>query len=338
MSELTSDEVLERLREVPYPGSGRDIVSKGFVKDVAVNGSTVFVRFVPNTTNATKVAAMEGGVRDVLYGAGFAVVQLVTEAPYDDDSMVLGVGSMNPLQAEMLEDGVEPQPDVLLGDLGRSAAGRRGRSGAAAGGGNERSSAAEGSPAEPQGASEAAYDGPLKVMQWEIDPTDAEAESVQRAVNLDGWEFRVWWQVHAGGELLYTSLQALREDWVDLAGVARRHPVGRTEAVNLVYDRVRDAVVAIYGTVRDFRPFVEAFRLAYAAQYDGLADGGTHATSYGPGNENGPGLSYETEEDEHCDGGPGCTCSDNAGAPHTAEEGALNVARAAPAGDAEVRR
>ena len=274
MNELTSEEVFERLREVPYPGFGRDIVAKGFVKEVTVNGATVFVRFVPNTTNADKVVTMEGGIRDVLYGAGFADVQVETEAPYDDNSMVLGTGSMNPLQAEMLEDGVEPQPDVLLGDLGRAAASQRGSAAQqpAASGGNERPEAADGSLAEPQGASEPSYHGPLKVMQWEIDPTDLEAESVQRAVNLDGWEFRVWWQVHAGGELLYTSLQALREDWVDLAGVARRHPVGRTEAVNLVYDRARDGVVAIYGTVRDFRPFVEAFRLAYAAQYGGAAD------------------------------------------------------------------
>ena len=46
-------------------------------------------------------------------------------------------------------------------------------------------------------------------------------------------------------------------------GAARLHPVGRTEAVNLVYDATRGAVVAIYGTVRDFRPFVEAFRRGY---------------------------------------------------------------------------
>ncbi len=325
MNELTSQEVIERLREVPYPGFGRDIVSKGFVKDVTVNGSTVFVRFIPNTTNAVKVVTMEGGIRDVLYGAGFADVQVETEAPYDDNSMVLGTGSMNPLQAEMLEDGVEPQPDVLLGDIGRSAGSQGARGGPkqpAAGSGNDHASDADGSLAEPQGASEPSYQGPLQVFQWQIDPTDLEAESVQRAVQLDGWEFRVWWQVHAGGELLYTSLQALREDWVDLAGVARRHPVGRTEAVNLVYDRARDGVVAIYGTVRDFRPFVEAFRLAYAAQYDGQADGGLDPTSYGPGNENGPGLSYETEEDEHCDGGPGCTCSHDA----------------APAVEAEVNR
>ncbi len=39
--------------------------------------------------------------------------------------------------------------------------------------------------------------------------------------------------------------------------------MGRSEAVNLVYDMDREAVVAVYGTVRDFRPFVDAFRRGY---------------------------------------------------------------------------
>lgn len=371
MTDLTSAEVLERLRAVPYPGTSRNIVGAGFVKDVTVDGSTVMVRFAPNTTNADKVAAMEGGIRDVLYGASFALVEVETEAPYDDSSMILGTGSMNPLQAEMLEDGVDPQPDVLLGDLGRSnrarlepqgSVGQPGRAG--------QGTDVDDEPAEPQGASDPTYDGPLRVLQWEIDPHDLQAESVQRAVTLDGWEFRLWWQVHEGGELLYTSLQALREDWVDLGGVARSHPVGRTEAVNLVYDRSRDAVVAVYGTVRDFRPFVEAFRLAYAAQYGGLAAGGANVTSYGRGSEYGPGLSYEPSYEDGCDGGPGCTCSDdasvqpqvyeaghtdetagdsccggeggcgcsaNASASSLAEMDVMDVVRAAPAGEAEVR-
>lgn len=278
MTGITSNEVRELLRNVPYPGTSRNIVSAGFVKGVSVDGSTAVVTFTPNTTNAVKVGAMEDGIRDVLYGASFSLVEVRTEAPYDDRSMLLGVGSMNPLQAEMLEDGVEPQPDVLLGDIGLSGK-RFGPDGRAAGreasgaGSRPAEGVAPAAPDEPLGPQEPDYTGPLAVYQWEIDPHDAAAESVQRAVNNDGWEFRVWWQVHRGGELLYTSLQALREDWVDHAGIARRHPVGRTEAVNLVFDRVRGGIVAIYGTVRDFRPFVEAFRLAYEAEYSGAPAG-----------------------------------------------------------------
>jgi hypothetical protein len=59
-------------------------------------------------------------------------------------------------------------------------------------------------------------------------------------------------------------MQAMKEDWVDHDNNAVPHPIGRSEAVNLVYDVSRSAVVAIYGTVRDFRPFVKAFGLAYA--------------------------------------------------------------------------
>jgi len=54
--------------------------------------------------------------------------------------------------------------------------------------------------------------------------------------------------------------------WIYYNGEARPNPAGRTEGVNLVYDRRRAGVVAIYGTVKDFRPFVEAFRRAYQGE------------------------------------------------------------------------
>lgn len=274
MNDPAPHDVRELLRQVPYPGTTRNIVSAGFVRGAFVDGVAVTVKFMPNSTDATKVAAMEDGIKDVLHGAGFTLVRVDTEAPFDDASMLLGTGSMNPLQAELLEDGVDPQPDVLLGDLRRFAQAReepeadepRWRRDA-----RHQRDAPE-APDEHEVYDEhgeyedSTYDGPLRVLQWEIDPTDAHAPPVQRFVNQGGWEFRVWWQRHRGGELFYASLQALREDWVDHSGIARRHPVGRTEAVNLVYDAPRGAVVAIYGTVRDFRPFVEAFRLAYGAE------------------------------------------------------------------------
>ena len=102
----------------------------------------------------------------------------------------------------------------------------------------------------------------LAVFQWDIDPHDPAAESGEMNIELGDWEFRVWWQIHPE-RLVYASIQAMRGDWVEHAGTARAHPVGRSEAVNLVYDRDRKAVVAIYGTVRDFRPFVDAFNRTY---------------------------------------------------------------------------
>ncbi len=107
-----------------------------------------------------------------------------------------------------------------------------------------------------------AYEGELPVHQWEIDPQDPEAKSGTANLAIDHWEYRVWWQVHPA-RLVYASIQAMREDWVEHAGAARSHPVGRSEAVNLVYDEDRKAVVAIYGTVQDFRPFVDAFYRGY---------------------------------------------------------------------------
>jgi hypothetical protein len=65
---------------------------------------------------------------------------------------------------------------------------------------------------------------------------------------------------------VYGSIQAMQDDTVEHGGAARPHPVGRSEAVNLVYDIDRKAVVAIYGTVQDFRPFVDAFYRGYVLQ------------------------------------------------------------------------
>ncbi len=106
------------------------------------------------------------------------------------------------------------------------------------------------------------YEGAVPVFQWEINPQDSDAKSGTAEITLNGWDFRVWWQVHGTG-LIYASIQAMLNDSVEHDGSARPHPVGRTEAVNLVYDEQRKGVVAIYGTVRDFRPFVDAFHSGY---------------------------------------------------------------------------
>lgn len=160
-----------------------------------------------------------------------------------------GPSAMTPLQAEMLEDGIMPQTDALHPSLRR-----------------------------PNIAEEAGYDGDgpdpftgpmalkegteLPVYQWEIDPADPTAESGVANISDGDWEFRVWWQVHPA-DLVYASIQAMREDWVEHGGQARANPAGRSEAVNLVYDIGRGGVVAVYGTVRDFRPFVDAFHKGF---------------------------------------------------------------------------
>ncbi len=106
------------------------------------------------------------------------------------------------------------------------------------------------------------YKGFLPVYQWDINPSKSSLEAGEANVDLDDWEFQLWWQIHPS-RLVYASIQAFQEDWVEHSGQARPHPVGRSEVVNIVYDLERKAVVAIYGTVMDFRPFVEAFRVGF---------------------------------------------------------------------------
>lgn len=254
MNQHTPDEVRELLRAVPFPGLHRDIVAFGFVRDIDVKGTAVTVTFAPNTTSEEKVQEMEEGIRQTLYQEGYVLVQVRTEPPFDDDAMLLGAGTMNPLQMELLEEGIEPQPDVF--------AGAQGSAGAPAG--PMPMEAQVPTPiAGPDGGPDESYQGPVPVFQWEVDPADETAPTGETAV-LDGdWEFRVWWQQRLERDLVYASMQAVRDDWATHEGHAREHPVGRTEAVNLVYDTRRCGVVAIYGTVRDFRPFVDAFCKAY---------------------------------------------------------------------------
>ena len=237
------------LRSVQYPGFQRDIVGAGFVKDIEVEGKRVTVHFAPDTRNQAKVERMEADIRDALGGAGcFERVEIQRHRPFADPSVLSG-GGMTPLQEEMLEDGVVPETDIV----GRAMQ----RPDLAPQAGYD-----EDGPQPLGGPRGDDYEGALPVFQWEIDPHDPGAKSGTANLTIGDWEFRVWWQVHPA-RLVYASMQAMREDWVEHAGAARSHPVGRSEAVNLVYDTERKAVVAIYGTVQDFRPFVDAFYRGY---------------------------------------------------------------------------
>lgn len=170
--------------------------------------------------------------------------------PFDIEPLPTGV--MTPLQAELLEDGIKPEPDILQISLPRADF--------APGAGYT-----EDGPPPLDGPVAETYTGSIPVYQWDINPHDSTFESAETDVTLDDWDFHLWWQIHPSG-LAYTSIQALREDLVSHGGAARQHPMGRSEAVNLVYDLKREAVVAIYGTVKDFRPFVEAFRIGFGIQ------------------------------------------------------------------------
>ena len=244
-----AERVRSLLRSVRHPGFKRDIVAAGFVKDIEAEGKRVTVHFAPNTRNQAKVEQMEKDIRDALGGAEcFERVEIQRHRPFADAG-VLSDGGQTPPQADMVEESGMPEPDIMERTMQRpDMAPQAGYD--------------EDGPAPLGGPRSNDYEGELPVFQWEIDPHDSSAKSGTANLAIGGWEFRVWWQVHPA-QLVYASIQAMREDWVEHAGAARSHPVGRSDGVNLVYDLDRKAVVAIYGTVQDFRPFVDAFYRCY---------------------------------------------------------------------------
>ncbi len=268
MSPMLPEQVRDLLRQVRFPGRSRDLISLGFVKSIAVEGSSIEVEITPDSINAEKVATMEREVHDLLREAHFETIAIHTEPPYDDDSLLLGGASINPLQVDLREYGLDPIPDPGHGgaphlkDLlaaGEDKAGKPAKS--------------KGPPTEPppdfeppniegpQGNADPTYEGPIPVFQWQVDPKSPETSTNKVKFSIGSWNYVVLWLSHAEQDLIYASIHA--RHWIYYNGEARPNPAGRTEGVNLVYDRQRAGVVAIYGTVKDFRPFVEAFRRAY---------------------------------------------------------------------------
>ncbi len=244
-----AERVRGSLRTVLLPGSQRNIVAAGFVKDIEIEDARVTVHFAPNTRNQTKVEQMEADIRDTLGDEGrFAQVEVRRHHPFADTGS-LSTGGMAPPLADRDDDGTAPNSGTATPDLRRpDMAPQAGYD--------------EDGPASMGGPRDDSYDGELPVLQWEIDPHDPEAKSGTANLSINDWEFRLWWQIHPS-RFVYCSIQAMREDRIEHDGEARTHPVGRSAAVNLVYDSELKAVVAIYGTVQDFRPFVDAFYRGY---------------------------------------------------------------------------
>lgn len=274
MPQMTPEEVKELLRQVPCPGRSRDVVALGFVKSIALQGTNIHVEFTPDTVNTEKVQRMEDGIRALLEQAEFENIEIEIEPPFDDNSMLLGGASVNPLQMDLGEYGIEPALDRIEGEGARAKnllspePPKEGHPAETADAGED---LADLPPEGPQGNSDPSYDGPLPVFQWQLDPDDPEGgEPTKVKLSIDSWNFVVWWLVHEGEDLIYANVHA--RHWIYYDGRARPNPAGRTEAVNLVYDARRGGVVAIYGTVKDFRPFVEAFRRAYGGETDAEAE------------------------------------------------------------------
>jgi ATP-binding protein involved in chromosome partitioning len=59
----TPQEILDRLRQVPYPGFSRDIVSFGLVRDIEVSSAGVTVHLAPSTAHQDVIEQIETAVR-----------------------------------------------------------------------------------------------------------------------------------------------------------------------------------------------------------------------------------------------------------------------------------
>ncbi len=79
----TPQDILDRLKKVPYPGFTRDIVSFGMVKDIEVSSSAVTVHLAPSTAQQDVLERIEEAVRVAVESmAGVpARVDIVRAAP-----------------------------------------------------------------------------------------------------------------------------------------------------------------------------------------------------------------------------------------------------------------
>jgi len=253
---ISLESLRKRLRNVPYPGFSNDIVSQGFVRDISVEDGVVTVSFAPNTRACDKVVAMTKNIREELSRVdGVREVHVRRVLPFEPDTVPSNGGTITPLQPGPSQDGIAPRPDAPRSDMKRIDLAPE------AGYGEH---GPERIPSPEQEIPQDRYEGWPPVYQWEMDPSDGSLRSGESHVVLGAWEYDVWWQTHPSG-LVYASLQALRDDSVT-SGSERLHPVGRNVVVNLVYDVRRTGVVAIYGTARDFRPFIDAFRLGFGIE------------------------------------------------------------------------
>ncbi len=238
------------LRSMKDPGSRRDIVSLGLAKDIELTGRILTVHLAPPSGDAYRHEALATAIRRDLGALEDIDRVIVTWAKPRPGKGENGSPPRSPLHLPILNDVANPEFDAMNASLGRA--------GIAPGAGY-----GDGGPEQlPSPESEIPndrYEGWPPVFQWEIDPADPSLSSGESHVRIGDWEYDIWWQAHPA-DLIYASIQALADDTI-ISGPERQHPMGRNVVVNLVYDRRREAVIAVYGTARDFRPFIEAFSM-----------------------------------------------------------------------------
>lgn len=250
------EQLWQRVARLKDPFSGRTLRELGCVRDIQLARSIVTVQLAPLSADRFRNEALRDAISRELAGvAGVSAVSV--------QELRLEGGVLEALEAA----GRTHSLPVLNGpaDTGSDAVRAVAQRADLA---PEAGYGLDGPPLPPAPELDPAlgerYEGWPPVFQWEIDPGDVGRAGGEVHVELGDWEYDVWWQAHPA-ELLYVSIQALRDD-DSAAGPQRPHPVGRNVVVNMVYDVRRNGVVAIYGTARDFRPFVEALRIGLGLQ------------------------------------------------------------------------
>lgn len=247
----SNEKALDCLRQMKDPVSQQDIVSLGLVEHVEVERGLARVQLTPPVTDAYQHEALAEAIRRTLGGIdGISEVSVKWEKSTGQCGCQSAAPDDAAVSLPVLQNGSSPQLDDL--NAGLNIAGVAPGAGYGEGG-------PEQIPSPELSASHHRYEGWPPVFQWDIDPADESLESGEEHVRIDDWEYEIWWQTHPS-DVVYAALQALHDDPVT-GGPERQHPIGRNVVVNLVYDRRREAVVAVYGTARDFRPFIEAFRI-----------------------------------------------------------------------------
>ncbi len=260
------------LRDVKYPGYTRDIVSFGFVSEIAVQDGSIRIGLVMGTAQPETAFRIQADVRNALTALPqLQGTEIKIEMTHRSEATAPGRNGheipISPLQDELQQSGTGFDPDPLLTTMVRPDL-------APDAGYGEDGPSALGGPAGDRTSMK--WKGAVPVFQWEIDPSDPQRQHYgEHEVERDGWLFRVWWQVHPAG-LVYASISAISDEEEERPH-ARLHPVGRSVAVNLVYDLRREGVVAVYGTALDFRPFVEVFLQGFAAAQSDHAGAGAPA-------------------------------------------------------------
>ncbi len=251
---MNENTILDRLRTLTDPSTKKDIVAGGLVQALRMSDRVIQIDVFPPNGDLHLHDALSDAIRRTLEGVEgldkVVVTVATTEGQGNTEGHECGCQSEGPVDDTVIQS----LPVLNPTGAGDDSFNRIGEAGEAGYG----ECGPEAIPSPESEAAHQRWDEWPPVYQWEIDPSDSTRKSGEADVKIGDWDYEIWWQGHPS-DLVYAAIQALKDDTV-FDGPERTHPSGRNVVVNLVYDLRREAVVAIYGTARDFRPFVEAFR------------------------------------------------------------------------------